>query len=145
MKHSSFESDHSGADLLGREYAHGEVIFREGDMDNALYIVQSGKIRLVTTLSNGREVEIAAVGPGEAFGIAALADDKIMPRYATATADGRTNILMVDRTKLIKAIYDDATLIFSIFKAMSRRARALTERLVTCESIHGEEPPEPSE
>ena len=145
MKHSSFENDHSGADLLGREYTHGEVIFREGDMENALYIVQSGKVRIVTTLSNGREVEIATVGPGEAFGIAALADDKIMPRYATATAEGRTSILHVDRTKLIKAIYDDATLIFAIFKAMSRRARNLTERLVMCESIHSEETPEPSE
>ena len=145
MKHSSFESDHSSADLMGREYAHGEVIFREGDMDNAIYIVQTGKIRLVTTLPNGREIEIAAVGPGEAFGIAALADDQVMPRYATATADGRTSILQIDRTRLIKAIYDDATLIFSIFKAMSRRARSLTERLVTCESIHGEGQPEPSE
>ncbi|MDF1526322.1 MAG: cyclic nucleotide-binding domain-containing protein [bacterium] len=145
VEHSSFDSNHSGADLLGREYAHGEAIFREGDMDNAIYIVQTGKVRLVTTLPNGREVEIAAVGPGEAFGIAALADDKIMPRYATATADGRTSILQIDRTRLIRAIYDDASLIFSIFQAMSRRARTLTERLVTCESIHGEDPPEPSE
>jgi CRP-like cAMP-binding protein len=117
----------------------------EGDMDNAIYIVQAGKVRLVTTLSSGREIEIASVGPGEAFGIAALADDRIMPRYATATAEGESSILKVDRARLIKAIYDDASTIFSIFKAMSRRARSLTERLVTCESMHGEEPPEPSE
>jgi CRP/FNR family cyclic AMP-dependent transcriptional regulator len=145
MDHSGFKNGYSGVDTLGTTYRHGEVIFHEGDMDNALYIVQAGKVRLVTTLPNGREVEIAAVGPGDAFGIAALADEKIMPRYATATADGRTSILQIDRARLIKAIYDDATLIFSIFKAMSRRARNLTERLVTCESIHGEEINEPSE
>ena len=114
-------------------------------MENALYIVQSGMIRIVTTLPSGVEIEIASVGPGEAFGIAALADDKLMPRYATATADGRTSILQIDRARLIKAIYDDATLIFSIFKAMSRRARNLTERLVTCESTHGEGQSDPSE
>lgn len=68
-----------------------------------------------------------------------------MPRYATATAHGEASILKVDRARLIKAIYDDATLIFSIFKAMSRRARNLTERLVLCESMRGEVPPEPSE
>lgn len=68
-----------------------------------------------------------------------------MPRYATATANGEASILKVDRARLIKAIYDDATLIFSIFKAMSRRARNLTERLVLCESMRGEVPPEPSE
>lgn len=145
MDHSGFKDESSAADTLGTTYRHGEVIFAEGDMDNALYIVQTGKVRLVTTLATGKEIEIASVGPGEAFGIAALADDKIMPRYATATAEGRTSILQIDRARLIKAIYDDSTLIFSIFKAMSRRARTLTARLVGCESHHGEDPPEPSE
>jgi hypothetical protein len=68
-----------------------------------------------------------------------------MPRYATATADGDASVLMVDRARLIKAIYDDASTIFTIFKAMSRRARSLTERLVKCESTQGENPYEPSE
>lgn len=142
MDHSGFKS---GADTLGTTYRHGEVIFSEGELDNRLFIVQVGRVRLTTTLANGREIEIASVGPGEAFGIAALADDKIMPRYATATADGRTSVLQIDRARLIKAIYDDASLIFSIFKAMSRRARTLTERLVNCESLQGEKPAEPSE
>ncbi len=145
MDHSGFQKGYSGIDVLGTNYTDGEVIFREGDMDNAIYIVQVGRVRLVTTLPSGKEVEIASVGPGEAFGIAALADDRIMPRYATATADGETSILMVDRARLIKAIYDDASTIFSIFKAMSRRARTLTGRLVTCESIRSENPPEPPE
>lgn len=145
MSHSNFQKNYSGVDILGKEYAHGEVIFQEGNLDNAIYIVQTGRVRLVTTLPTGKEIEIASVGPGEAFGIAALADDRIMPRYATATAVGDTNILMVDRARLIRAIYDDASLIFSIFKAMSRRARSLTERLVTCEGIRSEEAPEPSE
>ena len=145
MSHSNFQKNNSGVDALGKEFAHGEVIFQEGDLDNALYIVQTGQVRLVTTLPSGREIEVASVGPGEAFGIAALADDQVMPRYATATADGDTSILKVDRIRLIKAIYDDSSLIFSIFKAMSRRARNLTERLVKCEGTHGEEPPELSE
>jgi CRP-like cAMP-binding protein len=134
MGHAGFQKGYSGVDILGTSYNDGEVIFREGEMDNDLYIVQAGRVRLVTTLASGREVEIAAVGPGEAFGIAALADERVMPRYATATADGETSILQIDRARLIKAIYDDATLIFSIFKAMSRRARSLTECLVDCEN-----------
>lgn len=145
MSHSNFQEGYSGIDILGATYVDGEDIFREGEMDNAIYIVQTGKVRLVTKLPSGEEIEIADLGPGEAFGIAALCDDRIMPRYATATADGQANILKIDRAKLIKAIYDDGTLIFSIFKAMSRRARNLTERLVLCESIRSEEPPEPSE
>lgn len=145
MSHSGFQKNYSGVDVLGKEYADGEIIFKEGDLDNTIYIVQTGKVRLVTTLPSGREIEVETVGPGEAFGIAALADDQVMPRYATATAQGEAHILMLDRARLIRAIYDDASLIFSIFKAMSRRARSLTERLVRCEALHGEGPVEPSE
>ena len=133
MHHTGIGANFSGVDVLGKTYADGEVIFREGEMDNALYIVQTGSVRLTTILPSGREIEVATLGPGEAFGIAALADDQVMPRYATATAHGPANILKLDRAKLIKAIYDDATLIFNIFRAMSRRARNLTERLVQAE------------
>ena len=145
MDHSGFKEEYSAVDTLGSTYRHGEVIFREGDMDNSIYIVQTGKVRLHKTISSGEEVEVALLGPGEAFGIASLADDKILPRYATATAEGRTSILQIDRARLIKAIYDDATLIFSIFKAMSRRARNLTDRLANCESCRTEKRSEPSE
>ena len=145
MDHSGFKEEYSAVDTLGTTYRHGEIIFREGDMDNSLYIVQTGKVRLHKTIPSGEEVEVALLGPGEAFGIASLADDKILPRYASATAEGRTSILQIDRARLIKAIYDDATLIFSIFKAMSRRARNLTDRLANCQTCRVEAPSKPSE
>lgn len=68
MSHSDFQKNYSGVDVLGATYADGEAIFREGDMDNALYIVQTGKVRLVTTLPTGTEIEVVTLGPGEAFG-----------------------------------------------------------------------------
>jgi hypothetical protein len=58
---------------------------------------------------------------------------------ASAIASGKTSVLEIDRARFIRAVYDDPTLIFSIFKAMSWRARNLTDRLAACESKHDEE------
>ena len=139
MDHSDSRNSSTPVDTLGLTYEDGEVIFREGDMTNSLYIIQSGNVRLTKTLPSGREVEVALLGPGEALGIASLADDSMVPRYASAIASGKTSVLEIDRARFIRAVYDDPTLIFTIFKAMSGRARNLTDRLAACESKHDEE------
>lgn len=139
MDNSDPRNKHPEIETLGLLYENGEVIFREGDMTNSLYIIQAGHVRLTKTLKSGREVEVAVLGPGEALGIASLADDKMVPRYASAIASGKTSVLEIDRARFIRAVYDDPTLIFTIFKAMSWRARNLTDRLAACESKHDEE------
>ena len=46
----------------------GEVLFREGDAEDRLYIVVSGKIKLGRSGSAGRENLLAVLGPGQMFG-----------------------------------------------------------------------------
>ncbi|UCG38665.1 MAG: cyclic nucleotide-binding domain-containing protein, partial [bacterium] len=72
MKPSEHQRDIQHEDVLGKDYARGHYIFREGDMCDALYIIQRGKVRIFTVLPFGQEVELALVGPGEVFGITSL-------------------------------------------------------------------------
>ena len=46
----------------------GEVLFREGDPEDRLYVVVSGKIKLGRSGSAGRENLLAVLGPGQMFG-----------------------------------------------------------------------------
>jgi CRP/FNR family cyclic AMP-dependent transcriptional regulator len=62
----------------------GEVLFREGDAEDRLYIVLSGKIKLGRSGSAGRENLLAILGPGQMFGELSLFDPG--PRSSTATA-----------------------------------------------------------
>ena len=62
----------------------GDVLFREGERGDRLYILISGKIKLGRSSSDGRENLVAIVGPGEMFGELSMFDPA--PRSATATA-----------------------------------------------------------
>src|SRR5215207_7105399 len=62
----------------------GEVLFHEGDKEDRLYVVVSGKIKLGRSGSAGRENLLAILGPGQMFGELSLFDPG--PRSATVTA-----------------------------------------------------------
>jgi CRP-like cAMP-binding protein len=62
----------------------GDVLFREGDSGDRLYVVADGKIKLGRTSPDGRENLLAVLGPGQMFGELSLFDPG--PRSATATA-----------------------------------------------------------
>ena len=72
---------------LGR----GDVLFREGDTGDRVYVVIDGKVKLGRTSSDGRENLLAILGPGQMFGELSLFDPG--PRSATVTAVTDTELL----------------------------------------------------
>jgi len=62
----------------------GEILFREGDSGDRLYVVIEGKIKLGRSSPDGRENLMAVLGPGQMFGELSLFDPG--PRSLTATA-----------------------------------------------------------
>ena len=62
----------------------GEVLFHEGDKEDRLYVVVSGKIKLGRSGSAGRENLLAILGPGQMFGELSLFDPR--PRTSSAVA-----------------------------------------------------------
>jgi len=112
---------------LGRTYSDGEIIFREGDAGDALYVIQSGKINITKKTTSG-ELVIATLQSGEIFGDMALFDR--LPRSATARASGNARILTVDKKKLFSTIGRDPTLMFKLLESMSQRIRKLDDELM---------------
>lgn len=81
--------DHEAAEALSaamiEERLHrGDVLFREGDKGDRLYVVTEGKVKLGRTSGDGRENLLAILGPGQMFGELSLFDPG--PRSATVTA-----------------------------------------------------------
>jgi CRP-like cAMP-binding protein len=105
---------------LGRIYREGEVIYREGDSGNVMYVVQEGSVRVTKSTAHGEE-HIVTLGPGDIFGEAALFGDL---RYAaTITAHSDARILSVDKNRFIKGMCRDPSLVFNLLKVMSDRIR----------------------
>ena len=111
---------------LGRVYAHEEVICREGEIGDVMYVIQSGKVMISKQSATG-QLTLATLGSGDFFGEMALFDK--LPRSATAMALGEARVLSIDRKKLFRSISHDPTLVFKMLETMSSRIRKLDDSL----------------
>jgi serine/threonine protein phosphatase PrpC len=80
-----------------RQFADGDIVIREGDKGDALFIVLDGGVRV----SRGDET-LAELGPGEHVGEMALIRD--VPRSATVTAVGRTELIAIRRADFFEIL-----------------------------------------
>jgi CRP-like cAMP-binding protein len=74
----------------------GDVLFHEGDLEDRLYIVVSGKIKLGRSGSAGRENLLAVLGPGQMFGELSVFDpdrDQPPPRLLRRVSCGRSSTM----------------------------------------------------
>jgi len=106
---------------LGR----GQVLFREGDSGDKLYVVADGKVKLGRTSSDGRENLLAILGPGEMFGELSLFDPG--PRTATATAVTDTRIFSLGHNELTTWVHGRPEVALSLLKQISARLRRTNE------------------
>jgi CRP-like cAMP-binding protein len=72
------------------ELAPEQVLFREGEPGDALYVISEGEVAVDTA-----GTELARLGPGTFFGEIALVTE--LPRSATIRATVRTELLAIDR------------------------------------------------
>ena len=79
-----------------RNLRRGSRIFRQGDPGDALFVVDEGSVKISTIASDGREVILAVIGPGELFGELSLFDRGLRSADATALEDARLLALSLE-------------------------------------------------
>jgi CRP-like cAMP-binding protein len=115
------------AGKLGKLYKDGEIIVRQGDVGECMYVIQSGQVE-VRKETNGIERKLTMLGEGGIFGEMALLDKEV--RSATVRALGEARILTVDKRTFIRWMSEDPTVVFHVVGMMSKRIRELSEELV---------------
>jgi CRP-like cAMP-binding protein len=78
-----------------REYLEGEAVFSQGDLANAVFYIQTGKVRLTVVSTSGKEAVIAHLPAGSFFGEACLAGEA--QRMASANALQTSSIVRIDK------------------------------------------------
>lgn len=92
-----------------------------------MYVIQQGKVAVVKDVG-GREVTLAILERGSFFGEMALLES--LPRTATVRALGHAKLLVIRPGSLLMRIRRDPTLALEMLQQMSRRIRAIDDRLV---------------
>jgi NADH dehydrogenase len=72
-----------------------EVVFREGDRGDWLYVLVDGEVEVTKRVPGQGDVTLRRLGPGECFGEIALVSEQ--PRSATVRSLTSVNLLAVDR------------------------------------------------
>jgi PAS domain S-box-containing protein len=109
---------------LGKEFPDGEIIFRQGDAADCLFIIQSGKV-VIYQEKDGKEVPLAELGKGDSFGdMGAFLGPK---RTESARSLGGARVITADYKFVLKKFRDDPSFAFQIIETMARRDRAKTE------------------
>ncbi|MBI4334383.1 MAG: cyclic nucleotide-binding domain-containing protein [Chloroflexi bacterium] len=117
--------DRSG---LGREYRAGEIIVRQGEQGDCMYVIQSGQVEVLRS-NNGQEVRLAVLGEGDIFGEMAIFQKEA--RSATVRALTNARVLSVDRKIFLRRVHEDPSFVFTILQKMSQRIREMDAKLVT--------------
>ncbi|MEZ4386879.1 MAG: cyclic nucleotide-binding domain-containing protein [Candidatus Krumholzibacteriia bacterium] len=116
----------TGSGALGTVFADGEVIVRQGDVGECMYVIQEGEVE-VSVLVDGRETVLRRLHAGELIGELALLDRQV--RSATVKAVGEARVVTVDRATLLKRLHEDPSLVFHIVESMSHRIRQLSDEV----------------
>jgi CRP-like cAMP-binding protein len=112
---------------LGKVYADREIIIRQGESGNCMYVVQGGRVEVLQNSQKGGEQHLAFLEAGDFFGEMAVFEKEI--RSATVRAAGETRVLRVDKKTLLTRIREDPLLAVNLLKTMSHRIRHLNEEI----------------
>ncbi len=107
-----------GSDIYGVIYDKGEIICREGDPGDCMYIIQSGAVE-ISRRKGSQEVVVAMLEQGDFFGEMALLDRQ--PRSATVKTLSRTRLLPLTRDSFLGRANEDPEISLHLIKALSQR------------------------
>ncbi|MBI3929849.1 MAG: HEAT repeat domain-containing protein [Armatimonadetes bacterium] len=113
--------------LSEEEYLEGEVVFREGDVGDELYIVVEGEVTIVKSYGTAEELVLVKLGPGTYFGEMAILDDE--PRSATVYCSKNSRLMVLKGEQLKELVFQMPEIAFEIFKVLTARIRSADTRL----------------
>lgn len=109
---------------FGRTCEPGEVLFREGDAGDLMYVLQSGSVR-ITKAVKGEEKTLAILGPGEFFGEMAILNAK--PRTATAVVEKQAKVLVLGGRTFEQMVVSNAEIAVRLIQKLARRLDSANE------------------
>jgi CRP/FNR family cyclic AMP-dependent transcriptional regulator len=105
-----------------------KVLFRAGDVGDAMYLIERGKVRISVQATDGRELMLTELGRGDFFGEMALLDGQ--PRSANATVSEESRLAVLSREHFLSFIMGgNPSVALEMLTALANRLRRTDELL----------------
>ncbi len=112
---------------LKRKYTKNSIVFLEEETGAILFIISTGKVKVVRTDDDGKEVILSILGPGDFFGEMALLDG--LPRSATVVALDESELFIINRREFLNLIESSPQVAISLLRELTRRLRKADEQI----------------
>src|SRR5258707_8424671 len=102
-----------------RSAARSTTIMAGGDATDSLYIVLSGRLKVMMGDADGKEVILSIIGPGEFFGEMGLIDDE--PRSASVVSIEACELLSLAKRDFKKCLAENFEMAQEVMRNLVRR------------------------
>ena len=105
----------------------GQILFTEGDPAQAMYMVQSGQVKIFMLSPDGREQVLRIANPGDCFNEVPIFDEG--PNPANAQAVERAELWGIRRTDLRRLVEEHPAIALGFLKAFAGKLRYFTRKV----------------
>jgi CRP-like cAMP-binding protein len=116
-----------------RDFAAGDQLMKQGEDGIGLFIILTGKVKIEKTDMSGRQVELAANGPGDIMGELAVLDGA--KRTATVTATEPTKCLVLAAWEFMSFMKVHPEVAIQILPIVVTRFRETNDALIGVSGI----------
>jgi CRP-like cAMP-binding protein len=116
----------NGFGLFGKIYEKGEIVCRQGDPGDELFIIQSGAVE-VSSWRDGHKVVLTILEKEDFFGEMALLDRS--PRSATVATISRSRLLSLSRRVFLEKVAYNPDIVLYVLKALTGRIDRMTGQI----------------
>lgn len=107
--------------VVKRRFKRGEAIVEQGKKSNALTLLLTGRARVISCDSRGREVILATLRPGDYVGEMSLIDDE--PHSASVLAEVQSDSLILGQAEFARCMPDMDSMAYAILRGLVQRLR----------------------
>src|SRR5688572_8142701 len=110
-----------------RRFPRGAYVIRAGEETDALYIILSGRAKVLIPDNDGNEVILSVIGPSEFFGEMGLIDD--LPRSASVATLETCEMLRIGRGGFLACLKDNFDAALIIMRNLVKRLREADRKI----------------
>jgi CRP/FNR family cyclic AMP-dependent transcriptional regulator len=110
-----------------KSFPRGTTIIAAGDTTESLYVIISGRLKVMMSDDEGREVILAILASNEFFGEMGLLDDS--PRSATVVAIEACELLILNKRDFKKCLADNFEMTMTVMRGVVKRLREADRKI----------------
>lgn len=107
--------------VVKRRFRRGELVIEAGKKSNALFILLTGRARVIAADARGREVILAVLQAGDYVGEMSLIDNE--PHSATVRTEIQSDMLVLGRPEFARCLPENSSLSYAIMRGLVQRLR----------------------